>query len=169
MTPYLLQAGLGLGDRERAEERLHHALMRARAVNLVEFELPALIAIAAFESQQDNLACARARLDDVWDASARGPYPLHQADAYNVLADIERTAGNPQAAMEASTKAYQAAWCDGPPYAYHWGLETAGAHLAALDAPESEMPAFDDSAFEPLPEVEINPKDSHWVDPAAFD
>jgi hypothetical protein len=48
-------------------------------------------------------------------------------------------------------------------------LETARAHLAALDAPEPEMPAFDASAFEPLPEVEINPKDAHWVDPAAFD
>jgi tetratricopeptide (TPR) repeat protein len=163
------QAALGLGDRERADERLHHALTRARAVNLVDLELPALIAIAAFESQQGNLAGAKARLDDVWDAAARGPYPLYQADAYNVLADLERTAGNPQAAMQAATKAYQAAWCDGPPYAYHWGLETATAHLTALHAPEPDMPAFDASTFEPLPEVEINPKDEHWVDPAAFD
>jgi hypothetical protein len=51
----------------------------------------------------------------------------------------------------------------------HHALTRARAHLAALDAPEPEMPAFDASAFEPLPEVEINPKDSHWVDPAAFD
>jgi hypothetical protein len=163
------QAALGLSDRERADERLHHALTRARAGNLVELELPALIAIAALEGQQGNLADAKARLDDVWEAAARGPYPLHQADAYNVLADIERTAGNPLAAMEAAGKAYRAAWCDGPPYAYHWGLETARAHLAALDAPEPEMPAFDASAFEPLPEVEINPKDEYWVDPATFD
>jgi tetratricopeptide (TPR) repeat protein len=163
------QAALGLGDRERADERLHVALTRARAVNVVVFELPALIAIAALEIQQNNLVGAKARLDDVWDAAARGPYPLYQADAYNVLADLERATGNPQAAMEAATKAYQAAWCDGPPYAYHWGLETARAHLAALDAPEPEMPAFDASAFEPLPEVEINPKDEHWVDPGALD
>jgi hypothetical protein len=27
------------------------------------------------------------------------------------------------------------------------------------------MPPFDESKFEPLPEVEINPKDEHWVDP----
>lgn len=163
------QAALGLGNSERADERLHHALTRARAVNLVEFELPALIAIAALEGQQGNFADAKARLDDVWDAAARGPYPLYQADAYNVLADIERTAGNPQAAIEAATKAYQAAWCDGPPYAYHWGLEMAREHLDALNAPEPAMPAFDESAFEPLPEVEINPKDKHWVDPAALD
>lgn len=118
---------------------------------------------------QDNLAGARAQLDDVWDATARGPYPLYQADAYNVLADIERAAGNPQAAIESATKAYQAAWCDGLPYAYHWGLETAKGCLAALGAPEPEMPAFDASAFEPLTEVEINPKDEYWVDPATFD
>ena len=53
--------------------------------------------------------------------------------------------------------------------AYHWGLETARAHLAALDAPEPEMPTFDAAAFEPLPEVEINPRDEYWVDPAALD
>jgi tetratricopeptide (TPR) repeat protein len=163
------KAALGLGDLERADERLHLALTRARAVNVVEAELPALIAIAALEILKGNLTNAKARLDDVWDAAARGPYPLYQADAYNVLADIERAAGNPQAAMEAATKAYQAAWCDGPPYAYHWGLETARAHLAALDAPEPEMPAFDASAFEPLPEVEITPRDKHWMDPAEFD
>jgi len=35
------QAALGLGDVTRADERLHHALPRARAVNLAEVELPA--------------------------------------------------------------------------------------------------------------------------------
>jgi len=166
---YQGQAALGLDDLERADERLHFTFTRARTVNVVELELPALIAIAALESQQGHLAGARARLDEVWDAAARGPYPLHQADAYNVLADIERAEGNTQAAMEAATRAYQAAWCDGPPYAYHWGLEKAKAHLTALGAPEPEMPAFNESTFEPLPEVEINPQDEHWVDPASLD
>jgi hypothetical protein len=27
------------------------------------------------------------------------------------------------------------------------------------------MPPFDASRFEPMPEVEINPKDEFWVDP----
>jgi tetratricopeptide (TPR) repeat protein len=163
------QAAFGLSNLERADERLHLALTRARAVNVIEFELPALIAIAALESQQGHLAGARARLDEVWDAADRGPYPLYQADAYNVLADVERAEGNTQAAMEAATRAYRAAWCDGPPYAYHWGLEKAKAHLKALDAPEPEMPAFDESTFEPLPEVEINPQDEYWVDPTSLD
>ncbi len=59
--------------------------------------------------------------------------------------------------------------CDGPPYAYHWGLEQAKAHLAALGAPEPERPPFSESNFEPLPEVEINSKDDNWVDPDKLD
>ena len=153
----------------RADERLHHALTRARAVNVVEFELPALIAIAELELKRGHPAEAKARLDDLWETADRGPYPLLQADAYNVLADIALAEGNKPAAIAAATKAYQAAWCDGPPYAYHWGLQRAKAHLAALGAPQPNLPPFDESKFEPLPEVEINPKDEYWVDPNSLD
>jgi tetratricopeptide (TPR) repeat protein len=163
------QAALAVGDLSRGDERLHHALTRARAANMVEFELPALIAIAELELKRGRPGDARARLDDVWEIAERGPYPLFQADAYNVLADIARAEGNKPAAVDAATKAYQAAWCDGPPYAYHWGLQRAKARLAALGAPEPNLPPFDESKFEPLPEVEINPKDEFWVDPDSLD
>jgi tetratricopeptide (TPR) repeat protein len=163
------QAALAARNLQHADERLHHALTRARAVNVVEFELPALIAIARLKFEQGQPAEAKARLDEVWEAAERGPYPLHQADAYNVLAEIALAEGNKPAAIEAATKAYKAAWCDGPPYAYHWGLEAAKAHLIALGAPRPFMPPFDESKFEPLPEVEINPKDEYWVDPNNLD
>lgn len=163
------QAALDSSEFDRADERLHHALTRARAVNLVELELPALIAVAALALERGNVAEARVRLDDVWEAAERGPYPLYQSDAYNVLADIELAQGNKPAAIDAATKAYKAAWCDGPPYAYHWGLEKAKAHLKALGAPEPNLPPFDESKFPPLPEVEINPKDEFWVDPDKLD
>jgi tetratricopeptide (TPR) repeat protein len=153
----------------RADERLHYALTCARAANMVEFELPALIAIAELELQRDRPEEAKVRLDDVWEVVERGPYPLYQADAYNVLAAIARAEGDEPAAIDAATKAYTAAWCDGPPYAYHWGLQKAKAHLAALGAPEPVLPPFDESKFEPLPEVEINPKDEYWVDPDKLD
>jgi tetratricopeptide (TPR) repeat protein len=159
------EVALARSDHARADERLHHALTRARTVNVVEFELPALIAIARFELARNHPAEARSRLDDVWEAAERGPFPLLQADAYNVLADIAQVEGDTPAAVDAATKAYRAAWCDGPPYAYHWGLVKAKAHLAALGAPEPDMPPFDASRFEPMPEVEINPKDDYWVDP----
>ena len=76
-----------------------------------------------------------------------------------MLAQIERDAGNTAAAVEAATKAYRLAWCDGPPFAYHWGLKKAKKHLKELGAPEPELPPFDESKFEPMSEVEINPDD----------
>jgi NAD(P)H-dependent FMN reductase len=39
-------------------------------------------------------------------------------------------------------------------------------HLKDLNAPEPEMPPFDESKFEPMPEVEINPRDQFYVDEA---
>jgi tetratricopeptide (TPR) repeat protein len=153
------EAALGLNDFAAAAERLQHALTRARNVNLVEEELPALIALAELRRRQRDLKAARDFLDVVWEAAERGPYKLIHADACNVLAQIERDAGNMAAAVGAATRAYRLAWCDGSPFAYHWGLETARKHLRELGAPEPEMPPFDESKFEPMPEVEINPPD----------
>ncbi len=150
---------LYLGDFDTADERLHHALTRARSVNHVEEELAALVALAELHRRRGEAERAREMLEDVWESAERGPYPLFHADALNVLAQIERDAGDTDAAVKAATEAYRQAWCDGPPFAYHWGLEKAKAHLAALGAPEPEMPPFDESQHEPMPEVEINPPD----------
>jgi len=157
------KAALGLNDFATADERLHHALTRARIVNLVEEELPALVALAELRRRQGDSHAPRELLNDVWELAERGPYPLIHADAFNVLAQIDRDAGNTAAAIEAATKAYRLAWCDGPPFAYHWGLEKAKQHLKELGAPEPEMPPFDESKFEPMLEVEIDPDDEFHV------
>jgi tetratricopeptide (TPR) repeat protein len=161
------EAALRLNDFPTSDERLHHALTRARTVNLVEEELPALVALAELRRRQGDAKAARELLDDVWEAAERGPIVLAEVDAYNILAQIERDEGNTNAAIEAATKAYRLAWCDGPPFAYHWGLEKAKQHLKELGAPEPEMPPFDESKFEPMPEVEINPHDEFYVDGSA--
>ncbi len=164
------EAALGLNDLVTADERLHHALTRARAVNLVEEELSALIALAELARRQGEPDKAQERLDEVWEAAERGPYPLIHADALNVLAQIERDAGNTEAAINAATEAYQKAWCDGISadgtvcYAYWWGLQKAKAHLEALGAAIPVLEPFDESKFEPLPEVEINPDDEFHVE-----
>jgi tetratricopeptide (TPR) repeat protein len=152
-------AALGLHDFAAAEERLHHALTRARQVNYVEEELPSLITLAELRREEGKPDEARELLNDVWDSAERGPYPLLHADAFNVLAQLERDAGNLDKAIAAATQAYRLAWCDGPPFAYHWGLVAAQKHLLDLGAPEPEMPPFDESKFEPMPEVEIDPDD----------
>ena len=151
------EAALALAEIAEADERLRHALTRARKVGRIEEELPALSALAELHRRQNNPNAARELLDQVWEPAERGPYPLLHADALNVLAQIERDAGNTAAAIHAATEAYQKAWCDGPPFAYHWGLEKARAHLAALNAPEPALPPFDESKYEPMPEIEIDP------------
>ena len=153
------EAALRLKDVAAADERLHHVLHSARTVNLVEEELPALVALAELRRAQGDLKAAREMLDDVWEAAERGPYPLFHADACCVLAEVERDEGNVEKAVEAAVRAYRLAWCDGPPFAYHWGLESARALLKELGAGEPSMPAFDASRFEPMPEVEIDPAD----------
>ena len=159
------EAALGLGDLATAEERLHHALTRARAVNRVEEELPALTALAELHRQRRQYGLARELLEQVWAPAERGPYPLWHADARNVLARIERDEGQREVAIAAATRAYELAWCDGPPYAYHFGLTNAKQLLAELGAPEPKLPPFDETKYEPMPDVELNPKDGFWVDP----
>ena len=125
---------------------------------LAEEELPALVALAELRRRRGNPEAARQLLEDVWEPAERGPHPLFHADARNVLARIERDAGNEAAAVEAATRAFRLAWCDGPPFAYHWGLEAAKAILAELGAPEpDDLPPYDDSQYEPMSEVEIDP------------
>lgn len=106
---------------------------------------------------------ARDLLDQVWGAAARGPYPLLYADALNVLAQVERDQGQPQAAIAAATAAYRHAWCDGPPYAYAFGLRNAERHLQVLGVPAPVLPPFDAARDKPIPEVELDPEDEFHV------
>ncbi|MDP7250062.1 MAG: tetratricopeptide repeat protein [Planctomycetota bacterium] len=157
-------ASLGIGDLDTAAERLQHALTRARAVNYVQEELPALAGLAELRRRNQQFTASRDLLDQVWDLAERGPFPLEHADALNVLAQIERDQGNHEAAIAAAEKACRLAWCDGPPYAYAYALTNAREHLQALNAPEPDLPPFDESKFEPMPDVDINPKDEFHVE-----
>ena len=151
-------AALLANDFTTADDQLHRALVRARTVNLVDEELPALVALGELRRRLREFTTAREFLEDVWEPAARGPYPLIHADALNVLAQIEADEGHQDAAIGAATKAYRLAWCDGPPFAYHWGLERAKQHLQQLGAPEPQMPPFDESKFDPMPEAKFDPE-----------
>lgn len=149
---------LALGHEADAEVDLHQALARATEVQLVEEELPALISLAQLRCRQGDFRAAREYLDEVWDAVEETPYPLFHADALNTLADIEIRSGAKDAAAEAAMRAYCRAWCDGLPFAYQNGLQTAKNHLTALTAAvPADLPLFDQSKFEPLPRLEIGP------------
>ena len=105
---------------------------------------------------------------DVDGFSATRMSMLYQAaDQQNKVGELSKCRDSLKAAIEAATKAYRLAWCDGPPFAYHWGLEKAKQHLKELGAPEPEMPPFDQSKFEPMPEVEIDPHDEFHAEAEA--
>jgi transcriptional regulator with XRE-family HTH domain/tetratricopeptide (TPR) repeat protein len=135
---------------------LHQALTRARTANLIDEELQICIAFAELLWQQGDVVGARAFLDEVWEPAERGPFPLFHVDALNVLAQIERDAGNHAAAVAAATDAYRLAWCDGPPYVYHRGLEIARSHLAALGAELPTLPPLDEARHMPMPIADID-------------
>jgi hypothetical protein len=118
----------------------------------------------------EHLAQARELLDDVWDRAEAGPYPLFHADALNMLAAIERLqADEPSlqtpgvdhraAAIAAAQHGYEKAWLQGPPFAYAFGLANAQAHLDALGVEPPELPPYDESLYEPMPDVDIHPED----------
>jgi len=147
------------GDLVTTDRRLSEGLSRCRACNAKDHELPTLIALAELRHRQGRADEARELLGEVWEPAEVGPYPLFHAEALNLLARIERDAGHRDAAVAAATDAYRKAWCDGPPYAYHWGLRDAKQLLAELGAPEPDLPPFDPSKYPPMPEVEIAPPD----------
>jgi hypothetical protein len=142
-----------------ADERVSYALERARVAGIFQEILPCRIALAEIERRRDEAARAREHLEDIWEAAERGPYPIFHADGLSVLAALQHDVGHRDEAVDAATRAYRLAWCDGPPFAYHWGLEKALALLKELGAPEPACPPFDPSKHEPMPEVEIDPPD----------
>jgi hypothetical protein len=107
-----------------------------------------------------------------WTDEGRRPfcvgYPLCHADALNVLTQVERDEGNREAAIVAATKAYTLAWCDGKPFAYHYGLTTAHKHIQELGTRDPQLPDFDKSKIDSIAEMELNPTDKSWIDPATL-
>jgi tetratricopeptide (TPR) repeat protein len=128
------EAAVARGDLSAAAPLLEDALTRARAVQLVEEELAALIALGELQRRLGNLNDARSFLAEVWPYAERGPYPLLHADACLALARIEHDAGDHAAAIEAAEAAGRHASCDGPPYAYAFGLDESSKLLRMLQA-----------------------------------
>ena len=63
-------------------------------------------------------------------------------------------------ARQAARTAYEKAWLQGPPFAYAFGLYHAEQHLIALGVTFPDLPPYDESKYEPMPDVEIDPPES---------
>jgi tetratricopeptide (TPR) repeat protein len=132
-------ANTGIGEVRKAYEQLLDATTRARNINNLEEGVPASISLAELEWRQGNSIRAREILEEIWESVERGPYPIYHADARNLLAQIERDGNDTKAALEAATKAYSLAWCEGAGFAYEKGLRIARSHIEGLDISRSRQ------------------------------
>lgn len=145
-----------LGEHDSSQSHLYSALVRSRSVSLIEEELPALIALAKLATIAKDYSRARSYLSEIWDTFERGTYPLQYADGLNVLAQIEYEVGDYTTAGETAIQAYRSSWCDGPPYAYHWGLETAKQFIGKLGVSPPVMPPYNPNNYAPVVEIDLN-------------
>jgi tetratricopeptide (TPR) repeat protein len=155
------EALVRLGSRAEGEDLLHLARRRARAIEFVEEELPALRALALNALANNDLAAARNYLAQTWPLAERGQFLLYHADARNTLARVELAAGNIQAAQIAALQGFTLSVCDGPPFAYRRGLEDAKKILAETGAESPATPLCNQQAQDIGPE--LNPPDEFGV------
>jgi tetratricopeptide (TPR) repeat protein len=124
-----------------AVANLNGVLRDARTLSWMHHELRALCLLAEANRRLGELERARMLLDDLWDPASRGPHRLVMADAFNVVSALEDDGGRRDVAVAAAERAYLQAWCDGPPFTYHWGLEKAKRLLDHLEAPRPSVAA----------------------------
>lgn len=103
-----------------AERHLAEALTRCRRINLIEYEPDILLALARLH-RDPNYAYEALAIAD------RCEYRLVQADCHNVLARLV-----PEQAQFHAQKAYDYAWCDGPPFCYKPALDEAQRLLSGV-------------------------------------
>jgi tetratricopeptide (TPR) repeat protein len=147
------------GQTAEARRLLNDALVQTRVWSHIANELRCLTLLARLEHQHGNVDGARALLADFWDPAERGPYLVHLANAFNLLSEIEQSTGHRDAAVEAAVRAYEAAWCDGPPYSYKYGLQASKRQLDSLGTQPPQLPAFDASKHEDAPNFRLDPPD----------
>jgi tetratricopeptide (TPR) repeat protein len=151
------------GNLSEGEEYLQCALVRAREIEFVEEELPALRALALKALQMNELGVARDCLKQTWHLAERGEFLLYNADSYNILARLEMAKGDRQKSIEAAKKAFSLSICDGVPFVYQRGCEDAQTLLMQLDAEILEIQKLADRQFSAINTVEINPDDEFSV------
>jgi tetratricopeptide (TPR) repeat protein len=164
-TVKILTAGLRMkgealvsqGNLSDGEVFLQRALVRARAIEFVEEELPVLRVLALKALQMNELDVARDYLKQTWHLAERGEFLLYNADSYNILARIEVASGNIEEAVIAAKKAFELSICDGKSFSYKRGLADSTALLNQLNATLPQISNCIETNFDALTAIEINP------------
>jgi hypothetical protein len=144
------------GKRDQTHDLLNNALVLARVARLPDSEAGLLVQLGHWNALGGRLDAARAFANDALNLARHAQLRLREVDALNLLSNVEYTCGNQPEAANAAAEAYRLAWCDGPPFAYEWGLRKARESLMATGQPQPiNLPTF--NAARRMPELGIVP------------
>lgn len=115
-----------------AENHLETALKRCKQVNLVESESNILLTWARWHYIKDDISQALQDANEALYIADRYEYRINQADIHNFLARLVLVKKDTECAKSHAEKAYERAWCDGPPYCYKPALDEAKEILQKL-------------------------------------
>ncbi len=118
-------AALVQGNYTESQTHLDETLHRCRAINLVEFEPPILLAQARLARAKGQPGRSLNYAQQALTIAQRSGYVLHLADIHNHLARLALDAGDTATARTHAQTAHDYAFCDGPPYAYQPALDEA--------------------------------------------
>jgi tetratricopeptide (TPR) repeat protein len=124
-------ARLLLGRWESSRRILNRSLEKARLVDRVEEILLVQVELADLHRRCERFEEARGAIARIC-ADDSCEYRTARADAFNVLARIEKDVKNPNDARKAADRARQLALCDDREFHYTWGVERAREVLEGL-------------------------------------
>lgn len=141
------QVALARKDRQARKKLLKHAashltdaLTRCRRINLVQIEPDILLSWACYHRMRHDAKQSNACAGDALAIADRCEYRLKQADAHNLLAQLDIDEGDKESAITHAQTARERAWCDGPPFCYKPALDEAERLLKELGAQSPVMP-----------------------------
>ena len=69
---------------------------------------------------------------------------------HDLLAELYLALGDRERARHHAKEGHKLFWADGPPYTFHWQLQTCRAVLQALNEPEPQLPPYDPAKVRPI-------------------
>jgi hypothetical protein len=122
---------------ELAVEAYGHAIEMARVVGIRD----------AISEVKRGLSLARLRRHAEAEAAAAS---AERDPPHSTLGELYLELGLRAKALHHAKEGYRRSWADGPPYVFHWHLETCRKVLKALNESEPQLPPYDPARVKPI-------------------
>jgi serine/threonine-protein kinase len=152
------RAAARANQHDEAERRLSELLRPGRAEGPFNLRCEATGEMADLLRRRGDVGAARNLLAPILADERLGQRPRARGVVLLVLARVEADQGRRREAAEAASRAFRAAWCDGPPFADHRVLEEVRQFLRSQRIAEpTDVKAFDPVVFGKMPDVPSDP------------